>query len=93
MTKNNIPLLPHARLMARPRHTRRPAKFHVGKKLPKMHGNYNNRIKIYNQTNTHYKILADNMFRNWFMISYRRHKFFCPISVYTFTKPGREFFL
>ena len=51
---NNIPLLPHVRLMAHPRCTRRPAKRHVVKKLPKVHGNYYNQIKTYNETNINY---------------------------------------
>ena len=33
------------------------------------------------------------MFRNHFMIYYRRHKYFCPISVYIFTKQRCEYFL
>ena len=33
------------------------------------------------------------MFRNYIMISYRRHKYFCPISVYIFTKRRCEYFL
>ena len=73
---NNIPLLPHAILMSLLRRTRRPAKNHVAKKLPKAHGNYYNQIKIYKETNIQFKILVDNMFQNYFLISYRRHNFF-----------------
>ena len=58
---NNIPLLTHARIMARPHWTRHPAKQHVKKRLPKVRGNDYSRIKIYNGTDIHYKILADNM--------------------------------
>ena len=32
------------------------------------------------------------MFRNYFLISYRRHKCFCPISVIFFTKKRCEYF-
>ena len=32
------------------------------------------------------------MFRNYFLISYRRHECFCPISVYIFTKQRCEYF-
>ena len=39
ITINNIPLLQYARIMARLRRTRRPAKRHVAKKLPKVRGN------------------------------------------------------
>ena len=39
---NNIELLPHARLVAWPRRTRRPAKCHVAEILPEVHGNYYN---------------------------------------------------
>ena len=38
-TINNIPLLQHAKIMARLRWTRRPAKLHVEKKLLKVYGN------------------------------------------------------
>ena len=50
--ENNIPLLPQAWLRAWPRRTRRPAKRHVAKKLPELHGNYYSSIKIYKETNT-----------------------------------------
>ena len=73
------------------RRTRRPAKHHVEKKLPKVHGNYYNRIKVYRKTNTNYKILADNMFRNCFQIYYQRHNIFLPF-LYIFTKRRCEYF-
>ena len=49
--------------MARPRCTRRPVKRNVEKKLPEVHGDYYNQIKIYKDTNNHYKILNDD--RHW----------------------------
>ena len=55
-------LLPHARLKTRPRQTKRPARRRVEKKLSEVHGNYYSSIKIYKETNIHFKILADNMF-------------------------------
>ena len=88
-----IPLLPQARLMAWPGRTNRTAKCHVVKKLPKVHGNYYSSIKIYKDTGIQYKILADNMFRNYFMISYWRHKCFCPISAYFFYQTTMWVFL
>ena len=57
-----------------------------------MYGNYHNRIKNYKETDIYYKILVDNMFWNYFLISYRCHKFVCPISVYIFTKQRCEYF-
>ena len=38
------------------------------------------------------KILADNMFQNYFLISYLRHKYFLPIYVYCFTEQRCEYF-
>ena len=35
-----IPSIPHAIPITWPRQTRRPAKRHVAKKLPEVHGNY-----------------------------------------------------
>ena len=63
--------------MDRPRQTRLTDKRHV-EKLPKVHGIYYNWFKIYKYANIHYKILVENMFQNYFMISYRRHNFFVP---------------
>ena len=61
LTIDNIPLLQHARLMARLRQTRCPAKLHVAKKLPKVHGNYQSSIEIYEETDNYQEILANNM--------------------------------
>ena len=66
---NNILLSTHVRLMDRPRWTRGSNKRHVAKTLPEVHGNYYNRIKIYKETNIHYKILTDNMLQKYFLIS------------------------
>ena len=43
---DNIPLLPHAILMARPRQTRRTAKHHVGKIYPKCMGIIRVQLKL-----------------------------------------------
>ena len=48
---NNVPLLPHVIIMAWPRRTGRPAKCHVKKKLPEVHGNYYSSIRIYKEMN------------------------------------------
>ena len=40
-----------------------------------------NKIK---ETHIHWKILADNMFKKYFLISYRRHNFFSPKYIYIF---------
>ena len=62
------------------------------KHLPKVHGNYYNRIKIYIETEIYYQILADNMFRNYFLISYQRHMCFCSISIYIYQTVMGVFF-
>ena len=64
--------------MDQPHRMRHPAKFHVVKNLPEVHGNYYSSIRIYKETNIIDKILSDNMFQNYFLISYQRHKCFVP---------------
>ena len=72
--------------MNRPRRMRRPAKSHAEMFLPELHGNHNSSTKIYKEINIHLKILAYTMFGNHLLIYYRRHKYFCPISVHIFSK-------
>ena len=77
-----ILLLPHARFRAWPRWMKHPAKRPVAKTLPKLHGNYYSSINIYKETNINFKLLLGNRFRNYFQISYRRHKCFVPFLIF-----------
>ena len=60
---------------------------------PELHGNYYNRIRIYNGTYIHYNILANNTIQKYFLISYQFHKYFCSISLYIFYQTTMWFFL
>ena len=82
---NNIRLLPHARIRARPCCTRRPDKRHMEKTLPEVHGDYKSSIQIYKETNINLKLLADNLLWNYFMVFYQRHIMFVPF-MYTFLR-------
>ena len=61
------------------------------KKLPKVHVNYYYQIKNYKEMNINYKILTDNMFQNYFLVSYQCHKYFF-LLMYIYTKKQFEYF-